>query len=87
MALFRKKKKKFGEIAVEKGFATQKDIDEALKTQREIWESKNIQKQIGAILHDKGVIELEDIERVVEEQRNTEGFILRSLTYWLFHSK
>lgn len=87
MGLFKRKRKRFGEILVERGLATKEDIEDALKVQREIRETKQIQKQIGAILHEKGVIELDDIDNVLEEQKNAENFLLKGLIYSIFHSK
>ena len=86
MGLFRKKRPKFGEILIEKGLATPKDVDEALKTQKEILETKKIQKNIGTILSEKGVIGVDDIEMVLAEQKRRESFILTGLIYSIFHS-
>ena len=85
MGFFKKNRKKFGEILIEKGLATQEDIDGALKTQKETQETKQIQKKIGTILYEKGVIDLEDIENVLEEQKQFEGFILKSFIYSIFN--
>ena len=87
MGLFKKNRKKFGEILIEKGLATKSDDEEALKLQQEAWEAKQIQKRIGAILCEKGVIEMTDVENVLEEQKRFEGFILKGLIYSIFHSK
>ena len=87
MSFFKKKRKMFGEILIEKGLATKEDVENALKAQREIWETKRVQKKIGDILNEKGVIELEDIEDVLKEQKKFEGFLLDSLVYSIFHSK
>lgn len=86
MGLFCRKKKMFGEILVEKGLATKEDIDNALKIQKELLETKKVQKHIGAILQEKGVIEFSDIENVLEEQKRMDGFVLKSLIYSVFHS-
>lgn len=82
----RKEKDRFGEILISKGLATRKDVDEALKVQRDIRETKKVQKAIGAILSEKGVIGPEDIDAVLTEQNKRDGFITRSLTYFIFHS-
>lgn len=87
MWLFRKKKKKFGEILIKKGLATKEDIEDALRIQKEIRETKQIQKQIGAILQERGVIETEDIDNVLAEQRQGENLLLKGLVYSIFHSK
>lgn len=86
MSLFRKRKRKFGEILIEKGLATKDDIEDALKIQKEIWETKQAQKKIGTILYEKGVIDLEDIEGVLETQKRLEMLILKSWIYSIFHS-
>jgi len=86
MGLFRRKRPKFGEILVARGLATQKDVDEALKVQEELRETKQIQKNLGTILSEKGVIGVEDIDAVLEEQKRREGFILNGLIYSIFHS-
>ena len=87
MGLFNNKRPKFGEILVERGLATSKQIEDALEFQREIFETKQIQKNIGTILSEKGIIEVEDIESVLAEQKRREGFILKGLIYSIFHSK
>lgn len=87
MGLFKKNRKKFGEILIERGLATKSDVEEALKVQKEIREAKQTQKKIGAILCEKGVIEMADVENVLEVQRRFEGFILKGLIYSIFHSK
>jgi hypothetical protein len=85
--IFRKKRPKFGEILIEKGLATPKDVDEALREQKEIWRTRKIQKQIGIILSEKGVIGTEDIEAVLAEQKRRERFLLVGFIYEIFHSK
>lgn len=87
MSLFRRDRKKFGEILVERGLATKEDVEDALKIQRETWQVKQVQKRIGTILYEKGVIDLEDIDKVLETQKQLEGFILKSWIYSMFHSR
>lgn len=87
MSLFKRNKKKFGQILIERGLATKEDIEEALRIQRELAETKRVQKKIGVILNEKGIIELADIENTLDEQRRMEGFILKGLVYSIFHSK
>ncbi len=67
--LKRKKAKKFGEIAVSKGLASQRDIEEALKLQEEYEEKHKIHKEIGAILTEKGVLTPNDVVTILEEQK------------------
>lgn len=87
MGFFRKKREKFGEILIKRGLATREEIDSALREQEELRETKNIQKQIGAILCERGIIDMPDVEDVLREQKRVDDFILKSLVYWLFHSK
>ncbi len=86
MGLFKKKRPKFGEILIERGLATLQDVNEALKAQKEIWEAKQIQKNLGTILSEKGIIDVQDIENVLQEQKRREGFILTGFIYSMFHS-
>ena len=87
MALFKRNRKKFGQILIERGLATKEEIEEALRIQRELGETKRVQKKIGVILNEKGIIELADIENTLDEQRRMEGFILKGLIYSIFNSK
>jgi len=80
-------KKKFGEILIERGLATKDEVVEALRIQRELNETKRVQKKIGVILNEKGIIEMADIENTLDEQRRMEGFILKGLVYSIFNSK
>ena len=69
--IFKKKKaKKFGEIAVDKGLASKKDIEEALKAQKEYLEMHKIHKKIGAILTENGVLTPSDVKTILEEQKS-----------------
>ncbi len=86
MGIFKRKRKKFGEILIERGLATKDDIENAIKIQKEVWETKQTQKKIGTILYEKGIIDLEDIEGVLETQKRLEAFILKSWVYSIFHS-
>lgn len=86
MSFWYKKKRKFGEIAVEKGLASKEQVEDALKVQRELLTTKQIQKKIGIILNEKGVLDLEDIERVLDEQRR-DGFILKGIIYSIFNAR
>ena len=65
----RKKAGLFGEIAVEKGLASEKDIAEALETQKEYLKAHKIHKQIGVILTEKGVLTPNDVKTILEEQK------------------
>jgi hypothetical protein len=87
LGLFRKRRKKFGEILIEKGYASREEVEAALREQREISELKGIEKTIGDILYEKGIIDVEQIEEALEAQKRSDSFFLKSLTYWMFHSK
>jgi hypothetical protein len=67
--IFKKDKaKQFGEIAVKKGLASEKDIQEALKAQKEYLEIHRIHKNIGAILTEKGILSPDDVKTILDEQ-------------------
>ena len=86
MGIFKQNRPKFGEILIAKGLATPKDVDEALKFQKEMRETRQVQKNLGTILHEKGLIDLDDIKNVLDEQKRRDGFLLKGLIYSLFHS-
>ena len=86
MGFFCRKRKKLGEILIEKGLATKVQVEEALKAQKELWDNRHIQKKIGAILYEKGVIGTEDVDQALAEQKRLEGFILKGVIYSIFHS-
>ncbi len=65
----RKKAKLFGEIAVEKGLASQRDIDEALKIQKEYEDKHKVHKVIGVILTERKVLTPQDVKAILEEQK------------------
>ena len=74
-----KKKKHFGEIAIGKGLASKKDVDEALKLQKEYAEKHQIQKKIGAILTEKGILTPDDVKTILEEQK-----VQNSMMAWFY---
>lgn len=77
--LKRKKAKRFGEIAVGKGLASEKDIAEALKIQKEYAEKHATHKEIGAILTKKGILTPDDVKTILEEQKDQ-----KSTMAWFF---
>jgi len=89
MGLFRRNRnrKKFGEILIAKGLASRQDVEEALRAQKEMQETKQVQKAIGVILSEKGIIDEEDVENVLKEQNRGESFFLKGLVYSIFHAK
>jgi hypothetical protein len=74
-----KKVKKFGEIAVDKGLASEKEVREALEAQKEYMAKHKIHKQIGAILTEKGVLTPNDVRTILEEQKSR-----KSLMAWFY---
>ncbi len=59
---------KFGKIAIEKGFATKKDVRMALDHQKQEFRRAKIKKLIGDILVESGVITLKQKDAVLKEQ-------------------
>ncbi|MBU1083536.1 MAG: hypothetical protein ABIG55_04875 [Candidatus Omnitrophota bacterium] len=72
MFRFLKKKKlqRFGEIAIRKGFVSEADVKEALASQKEYKERRNIHKEIGAIMAEKGFISIKDVNGILDEQNS-----------------
>lgn len=87
MGLFAGKREKLGEILIKNGLATKEQVEDALDTQKEIRDTKKIEKTLGAILVERGIITSEDVVGALKEQRAKEGFILKGLIYSIFHSK
>ena len=65
------RRKKFGEIGIEKGYFTQRELEEALREQKEYLEKHNLQKKIGAILLEKGVLDGDEVNAILREQGKT----------------
>ena len=68
-------RKKFGEIAILKGYISKKDVKEALSLQREHIRKDNTHKQIGAILMEKGILTAGDIEKILENQKDQKSIM------------
>ena len=64
--------KKFGQIAVNKGFVTAKQVDAALKKQLQQFRQEKLKRMIGDILVESGVITAEQREIIAAEQRRSE---------------
>ncbi len=58
----------FGRIAIEKGFATEKDIEKAIEHQKKEFRRAKLKKLIGDILVESGVITIKQKNSVLEEQ-------------------
>lgn len=70
-----KNNRKFGEILIKNGFASENDIKDALKDQKEYLEKNKLHKKIGAILCEKGILREEDLRFTLKEQEKTGGFM------------
>jgi hypothetical protein len=73
---FRKRSRKFGEIAIAKGLATEKDVRDALLLQKEYQEKHNTAKELGAILTEKGVLTPNDVKSIIEDQKKEDSGLL-----------
>ncbi|MBI9089092.1 MAG: DUF342 domain-containing protein [Desulfobacterium sp.] len=60
---------KFGQLAVEKGFVTREEVDEALKQQLQEFRKAKLKRLIGDILVGAGVITPEQKEVIAREQK------------------
>jgi serine/threonine-protein kinase len=60
------KPKLFGEIALEQGLLTQAQVDECVAIQKQL-RANGIVKTLGAICHDKGYLNLVEVNRIMEE--------------------
>ena len=63
--------KTFGAVALEKGFITQEQLDEALRIQVEELKSKEKARPIGRILLNEGLITMQQV-----------GDVLKALERW-----
>ena len=70
-----KNNKKFGEILIKNGFASENEVKDALKDQKAYLEKNKLHKKIGAILCEKGILSEEDIRLTIREQEKTSGFM------------
>ena len=69
----RKKTLQFGQIAIKNQMVTEKDVQEALFLQDEYARTHKLQKEIGAILSEKGLLTPKDVEKILEEQKPITG--------------
>ena len=65
--------KRFGMIAVEKGFATTKEIIDALAIQIEEEQSEGMHRYIGQILLESGTMDAPQLLEVLETMSKTDG--------------
>ena len=66
--VIRKQGEAFGRIAIEKGFATEKDIEKALEYQKKEFRRAKLKKLIGDILVESGVITIKQKNAILKEQ-------------------
>lgn len=66
--IIKKQGEAFGRIAVEKGFATEKDIEKALEYQRKEFQRAKLRKLIGDILVESRVITVKQKNTILKEQ-------------------
>jgi len=66
--IIKKRGEEFGKIAIEKGLATQMDVDKALKFQKEEFKRAKIRKLIGDILVEARVITIKQKNAILKEQ-------------------
>ncbi|MBF0468464.1 MAG: DUF342 domain-containing protein [Desulfamplus sp.] len=66
----RKKSELFGYIAVEKGYATQKEIKSALARQQQLFREKRVRKMVGDILVESGILTRTQQRIIADEQKN-----------------
>ncbi len=66
--IIRKQGKEFGRIAIEKGFATEKDIEKALEHQKIEFRRAKLKNLIGDLLVESGVITAKQKHAILKEQ-------------------
>lgn len=66
--ILKKKGEEFGKIAIEKGFASQEDVDRALELQKKEFKRAKIKKLIGDILVESRVITVKQKNSILKEQ-------------------
>ena len=62
--------KRFGELAIEKQWITQDNIERALVIRRAIFNRTKVHAPIGRVLHKMGLLTEEQIEQILAEQNN-----------------
>lgn len=66
--IIKKKGEVFGKIAIDKGYATEKEIAKALEKQKKAFREIKLKKLIGDILVESGVITIKQRDEILEEQ-------------------
>ena len=67
--VIRKQGKEFGEIAIDKGFATPQDVQKALEQQKKTFQQAKLKKLIGDILVESCVITVKQKNEVLKDQQ------------------
>ena len=70
--IIQKKGIEFGKIAVEKGLATEQNIEKALLAQKKAFKKAKLKKLIGDILVESKIITLEQRDQILEQQKEIE---------------
>lgn len=66
--IIKKRGEEFGQIAIEKGFASQEDVDKALEHQKKEFKRARIKKLIGDILVESRVLTVKQKNTILKEQ-------------------
>ena len=77
--LVKKRSQQFGQIAVHKGYATQDEVDLALVRQQQLFRDSKVQKMLGDLLVEFGIITESQRQIVSEEQKRLEDISLSPL--------
>ncbi|MFH1156128.1 MAG: FapA family protein [Pseudomonadota bacterium] len=77
--IIRKQSEKFGQIAIEKGFATQADVDKALEKQKLEFRRAKVKRLVGDILVEAGIITAKQRDMVAREQKQLEEELSHTL--------
>ena len=77
--LIKKKSQQFGQIAVHKGYATQDEVDLALIRQQQLFRDSKVQKMLGDLLVEFGIITEAQRQIISDEQTRLEEISLEPL--------
>lgn len=72
----KKRSEQFGEIAVNRGYATQEEVELALIRQKQLFREQKIQKMLGDLLVEFGVITEAERQIVAKEQERMEEIVI-----------
>lgn len=74
--VLKKKGEQFGQIAVQKGYATDEEVELALDRQQQLFRKSKVQKILGDLLVESGVITEKQRQIITEEQKKAEEISL-----------